>query len=555
MIPWSHSPPDEHHNVALAFITQMAHMDRDLGVSTAQMEWVIDGITPLEKGSLRYLIQLANDDLALVKDVMTWPWVVNPKESEKSLGLKYLVTMVRYGPEMAQLFVRFAEPYDEITQEVSDGFYAIVLLASTNVELTKVILWESWVFDGMTVYESNAVRSLATLAEIDPDLARSVIDLAWVSDGLSGLESGIIYSLTGIIQRDLELGRNLFNSIDLSKVKETKSKERYLLITLHRLRPPELFDHLIEQPWFTDGLDQEETAFIAALYGVNPQSRHGTFLETYKTFIETYYTQSSSVDLPLSGTTDIWIFKNTPFYPNQDFVKLAEELTQSAEEVLGIPIPTADILSLIVDSHDEEPIHPSYFTGISAVLGFRGDGFPERLAYHELGHMYFNHSRYFNWVKEGIPEFLAKYALVRDESFTWSQMRESTELTAFDCMKFIGAANLRELVIYDRQQSGQISSCNYSFGSYFFIRLFELLGRERFASSTTDIDRTFKDPVAWETFFESTIPDNHEEMLDSYVQNVIHQGFLNNTPPQLMNDFVELYEELHGPVADNGAGG
>ena len=86
MIPWSHSPPDEHHNVALAFITQMAHMDRDLGVSTAQMEWVIDGITPLEKGSLRYLIQFANEDLALVKDVMTWPWVVNPKESEKIPG-------------------------------------------------------------------------------------------------------------------------------------------------------------------------------------------------------------------------------------------------------------------------------------------------------------------------------------------------------------------------------------------------------------------------------------------------------------------------------------
>ena len=552
MIPWSHSPPDEHHNVALAFITQMAHMDRDLGVSTAQMEWVIDGITPLEKGSLRYLIQLANEDLALVKDVMTWPWVVNPKESEKSLGLEYLVTMVRYGGEMAQLFVRFAEPYDEITQEVSDGFYAIVLLASTNVELTKVILRESWVFDGMTVYESNAVRSLATLAEIDPDLARSVIDLAWVSDGLSGLESGIINSLTGIIQRDLELGRNLFNSIDLSKVKETKSKERYLLITLHRLRPPELFDHLIEQPWFTDGLDQEETAFIAALYGVNPQSRHGTFLETYKTFIETYYTQSSSVDLPLSETTDIWIFKNTPFHPNQDFVKLAEELTQSAEEVLGIPLPTADIMHLLIETDDAHFNHPTYFAGNTAVIGIHGDDVPVYLMYHELAHLYFSSFNYFEWIREGVPEFLSKYASVRAGRISWDEMRENTALDARYCMDEI-APTLSELVVYQRQLSEDKSSCNYSFGSYFFIRLYELLGAERFAASMAEIERIRIDPEVGRALHESIAAgtNDHRIIVDRHVENTFYQSFLKNTPPELLDEFKELYERLHGPVGDD----
>ena len=553
MIPWSHSPPDDHHNAALAFITQMAHMDRDLGVAAAQMEWVIDGVTYHEKVTLMYLARLSERDLALAKDVITWPWVINKEGIDKSLAVEYFVTIVEYGPDISQFFVPVAKPHDEITQFIKDFFSAVSLLVSADEDFTITVLQLPWVKDGIQPWKTNAVRTLATLVEVDSSLARSVIQLPWFVDGFSSIRAGVTYSLTRIAQRNLELGRELFHSTDVSMVTKNQSKERFWSIALHRLHPDELFDHLIEQPWFVDGLDAEETAFVGSLFGIIQESRRGdSFLETYKSFFESRYTQSSSIDLPLSGETDIWIFKNTPFYPNQDFVKLATEIAQAAEEVLSIPFPTTDIMYLLIEAVDTQFGHPTYFAGNTAVIGIHGDDVPVYLMYHELGHLYFSGWNYFEWIREGVPEFLSKYASVRAGRISWSEMRENTALNARYCMDEI-ATNLRELVVHQRQLSEGKSSCNYSFGSYFFIRLYELLGAERFAASMAEIERIRTDPEAGRALFESIAADtqNHRKIVDSYVENTFYQSFLKNTPPELLGEFEELYERLHGPVGDD----
>ena len=528
-------------------------MDRDLGVAAAQMEWVIDGVTYHEQVTLMYLAQLSERDLALAKDMITWPWIITKEGIDKSLAIEYFVTIVEYGPDISELFVPLANTHDEITQFVKDFFYDVSLLVSADEDFTITVLKQPWVQGEIQPWKNNAIRTLATLVEVDSNLARSVIELPWVMDGFSSMRAGITYSLTRITQRNLELGRKLFHSTDVSMITENYSKERFWSIALHRLHPDELFDHLVEQPWFVDGLDAEETAFVAALFGTIQESRRGeTFLETYKSYVESWYTQSSSIDLPLAGKTDIWIFKNTPFYPNQDFVEVATEIAQAAEEVLGIPFPTADIMYLLIETGDAHSGHPTYFAGNTAVISIEGDDVPVYLMYHEPGHLYFSSFNYFEWIREGVPEFLSKYASVLAGRTSWSDMREITELNARSCMDEI-ATTLRELVAYQRQLPWGKSPCNYSFGSYFFIRLFELLGAERFASSMAEIERIRKDPEAGRALSESIFvdPDNHRKIVDLYVENAFYQSFLKNTPPELMNEFQELYGRLHGPVGED----
>ena len=553
MIPWSHSPPDDHHNAALAFITKMAQIDRDLGVTVAQMAWVVDGVTYHEKVTLMYLARLSERDLALARDVITWPWVITKEGIDKSLAVEYFVSIVDHGPDISRLFVPLAKPHDEITQFIKDFFYAVSLLVSADADFTITVLRQPWVQGEIQPWKTDALRTLATLVEVDSNLARSVIQLPWFVDGFSSIRAGVTYSLTRIAQRNLELGRELFHSTDVSMVTKNYSKERFWSIALHRLHPDELFDHLIEQPWFVDGLDAEETAFVGSLIGLIPESRRGdTFLETYKSFVESRYTQSSSIDLPLSGETDIWIFKNTPFYPNQDFVKLATEIAQAAEEVLGIPFPTTDIMYLLIEAVDTQFGHPTYFAVNTAVIGIHGDDVPVYLMYHELGHLYFSGWNYLEWIREGVAEFLSKYASVRAGRISWDEMRENTAFYARYCMDEI-APTLSELVVYQRQLSEGKSTCNYSFGSYFFIRLYELLGAERFAASMAEIERIRIDPEVKRALFESIAadPDNHRKIVDWHVENTFYQSFLKNTPPELLDEFEDLYEELHGPVGDD----
>ena len=477
------------------------------------MEWVVDGITYTDKVTLIHLNQLSKRDVALAEDMITWPWFITKEGIDKGLAVEYFVAIVEHGPDISELFVPLAEHHGEITQFNKDFFHSVLLLVSADKDFAIKVLKQPWIQGEIPAWKhawkTNAVRTFATLVEVDPKLARSVLELPWVVDGFSSIRAGAIYSLTGIAQRNLELGRKLFHSIDASMITEKHGdKERYSRITLHRLHPDELFDHLIQQPWFVDGLDAEETAFVAALYGITSQSRYSdTFHTTYKSYIEGWHTQASTIELPLSGNTDTWIFKNTPFHPNQDFLKVAAEMAEASEEAMGIPLPTDDITYLLIETVDTDIVHLTYFTGNSVVIGMHGEELPVYLIYHELGHLYFNSLNYFEWIREGVPEFLTKYASVKSGRISWSDMREETASDARRCMEEV-ATTLRELVVHQRQLTGAKDYCNYSFGSYFFIRLYELLGAERFAASMAEIERIRVEPAVERALFESIAADH-----------------------------------------------
>ena len=83
----------------------------------------------------------------------------------------------------------------------------------------------------------------------------------------------------------------------------------YALAAMDQLgESPENLRPLTKQPWFADGLNPEVAAIISALGYVN---YHLSTL--YADLLQSRFTSTETISLPLDGRVNIWAFQNVPF--------------------------------------------------------------------------------------------------------------------------------------------------------------------------------------------------------------------------------------------------
>ena len=448
----------------MARLTHIWLRDAGLGDSVARLSWVTDGVSDFERAALGALATTAESDLETAKSALSMTL------ADRDLKLAILVASSDW----------FADgvDYDDPYRSEESAIRALTDIAE-SLELARVVSELLWIADDMTVYESQALRYLAGIAGTDLDLAISAAGSPWVEDGIVSLESLALNDLKETTDWNPEFAAH---AMSFSAAAPARDSDVHLISTLYRLRVgrPEQFEHLIDQPWFTDGLDPEERAFTITLDFADPR--------WFYDLVETRFTQSATISLPLANDVNLWAFQGTSFPPDEDLLVIVEKAVRGAERFMAVPFPTNDVIVLFLEGskylggfgavHESDHVRISR-SGDSPVLS--------ETVYHEVAHYYFSGGIGPTWLVEGGADFMVSY--IRDwfgvESLE-DRLLTSAELSRHRCVEG-GIENIHGLSILDTHDQFLWQRCNYALGLHFLISLYQTLGEEAVSSALSDL--------------------------------------------------------------------
>ena len=166
-------------------------------------------------------------------------------------------------------------------------------------------------------------------SEFGRDLARS----PWITDGIERLENDAVYGLGLLYDRDPALARRL---LAYASEEPVQSRNTMFLGGLYTmlLHHGDKFERLIAQPWFADGLDAGERAFITTLSNTTGiDALYGELLASPPV------ARTKTISLPLAGEVTLWAFHNAEPPTDEDLLGMMERGVRGAEGFMGAPFP------------------------------------------------------------------------------------------------------------------------------------------------------------------------------------------------------------------------
>ena len=370
--------------------------------------------------------------------------------------------------------------------------------------------------DGLTGNE--LVRALVATAVEDPWLGRiaahrasaladtasvtaAVEKVVWVLDSVElGHFPWALRAVEYVGTANGDLGRHLFRSLGQ---------------LVHA--PQAVGGRLSALRWIADGIDDEEAALLGTLAFVRTEDP-GLFDD----LLLGHSAQSTTVTLPLAGDVNVWLLQRDPFPPDDETLSTAALSIRAIEDLFGVPFPATDVVVLLVG--DATIDIAGYYVGTFVIV--RRSHAPA--VPHEIAHYYELSASI--WLKEGVAEFARAYVDDRRGVQSLSGRRPAArEAMDREC----GAENLRHLIYIIENRRLRFGNCEYPMGEHFLLSVFETIGEEGFLSALGELylRREF-----------SPRPITEEQ---------IYTTFLENTPPELQEDFRDVYRRLHGgPYTD-----
>ena len=372
-------------------------------------------------------------------------------------------------------------------REKRSALRGLARVAGSFPALVEPVSAYSWLADDLTVSEVNTVWNLIDMAERDVEIAVWAAGLPWVADGVHYHENFALSGLEHLARTVPQLLRQVSHLVESAPVPD---RNIYVLNALSFLyRFDEHFEinklqQLTSQPWFNDGLNAEEVAFVTAYNAALDEP------SVYNDLLQSRVTQSKTISLPLTGEVNLWAFQADPFPAGENFVGMMEEAVRGAESLMGAPFPTTDVVVLVVDD-------------TKYLLGFAGsfEDFHVRLArtqkfvhrelvYHEIAHYFLSDRIGPHWLVEGGANFAVAYTLdlIGHRSLGESK-REISKAVQHACTSY-GMGNIHQIHIQgmkggDLFQQGY--RCGYQIGAHFLISLYEALGKEPVSAALREL--------------------------------------------------------------------
>lgn len=251
-------------------------------------------------------------------------------------------------------------------------------------------------------YPFVLAQPISEVWDADPELAAKLVAAPWLADGFGRLEPNAVSGLLSLYDWDPALARQI-----LSYSMEEPVRDRNVLI-LNALgdmtwQNPDSLQLLLRQPWFTDGLNAEERAFIIGLQKIaDPGPLYDDFLE------------SRSVLRYQAHDFDIWLFhRGAECYDyDANALRMIEQAIEGNMGLMGAPFPVTDVIVLAVNTweYDWEYVGGVNF-GDSVLLAMASDRktFTQGLLDHEIAHYYLAGEVGPLWLVEGGANFAATY--------------------------------------------------------------------------------------------------------------------------------------------------
>ncbi len=471
----------------------------DLVISSS---WYKDGITIdsyyTEPGALRALQDIADNSPRLAKTLLRWPWIFDEQlNTSETVVIEYLNEIYKMDPELSQLIANLPWVTDDIGRWESSAISRFYELVHWNEpDFAAELVKAPWVADGVTSLEANyAITSLTHIAispdydTADPQMARRLLGM--VRYPSNALDPPLIFAMRALREH---IATNLQTGMDE--------------------RTPDRLTRLLSEPWFTDGLDQEELVYLIAAGTTEPDLLYAP-----------YTIESRAIELPLAGLVKLWVVSHKQFDPHNTLVNM-ERAVRGSEEFFEIPFPIEHVILYVFDS----PIRGS-FNHFMMWLYAYGGVIPPSSIIHETAHYYFNEGP--SWFREGganvVLAYISNNGNIPEPVFPANCADE-------------GLQNIQDLI--DVAGAKLWDRCRYSMGMHFLLVLHGVMGKEAWLSALKEFYLEY-------VLGEASRPTSSAGNL---TDEEIYRVFLSHTPPELVEDVKDVFRRLHGgPFIDKEA--
>ena len=555
LLPWLGDEVLLEERLALISIQEIADKDRELADSVVNLPWLSEAIIDNELLAINSIRDLALQDPTLAKDLVGTHWVADGISEEERFVVAVLQELAAEDPSMARRMLEFPDIADGLSKEELATFtgaqnYFLERIERGYPAIAETIRGYSWISgralgDGhrspsgllasplttghFTTIEQWGLFHIKRIANIDAALAERIVELPWISDGITSIENRALIWIGDMAQEDPTFAHEL---LGFSWVADgvTKSEESSML-TLDRLvqHGQEEARELFDQPWLPDELTDEEQALIETLKVACSWS------SWYRELIESGQVRSGSVLLS-SGEVGLFVVSRFPLGPETD--ALLSEMGSSLEmlhDLIGLPWTRPRLIVYLEPGFpSERDILGRYVFGNYIMLNTQQwDPWFIGVLSHEIGHYYFKYP-FPHWLEEGGANFFADYTLHRRENvdlqLLYTQAHDQTERT---CGRF-DISNIEELqqglanLPYADYRNSPLGGCSYPIGERFLLGMYMGLGQSVIAASVRELYGA------------------RSKSLGQLSEKRIYQALYCNTPPELHNDFKDLYRRLHG---------
>ena len=501
-------------------------LDSSTVTSIAALPWVRDGVADWDYSILSAWVAIALVDNEMGKQVAGFTWMSGRLADDAWVWLTGLGDIASRDLELARALMAIPWFTDGGT-----GFAAVANLAelaAKDLELARTVAVLPWFTDGLTSDEASTLAYLDRAASTDLEFARALAGRPWFTDSAIEVHWGKVQNLQAILARNPRLARWL-SELDLSRDWNDRLLSQVYLLTANE---QDLVSRITSRPWFEDGLDREEGALLVALFG---EVRRNTDQDSFfQALLESYYTQSKTVSLPLAGEVGIWVFQSAPFSSGEDAPAIMEEVVRAVEGFVGSPLPTTDVIVLIEDLPPDKTLstmgeHGSYIkvnTNYEAGIGGLRPAFIRALS-----NLYRFSPR---WLNDILPEFVQGRVSHRMGIRSMEEVRAGISPDIHYSCTPEGIATISDALSADQSSGREYPSiCTRALGLSFLHEAFDLMGEEGMTAALREL---------------STLV----ELRGDAAEEAVFRTLLSHTPPDRQEEFRELYRRLHGgPYADS----
>ena len=458
-------------------------MDLVMATSWHQDGIVEEDIYYTEPRAFRALQEIADTHPELAETLLGWPWIFDDQlVIEEASVLEYMLDIDEQSPELTQIIVKLP-----------------------------------WLADNIGDWEATAMSRLSELALAGQlDFAMELASTPWVTDGVTSQETQFgIGSLVGIaLNVDVgrpgpDIARHLMSLIS----QPPGDLDLRLLASLDELLryQPDSFERLLEEPWFVDGLNEEERMYLIAIAGSAEKKR----------IFSPYFVEHKAIELPLTGTVNLWAVGHGEVSPRLNILAEMEKAVRGSEQFWGLSFPTENVILVLFTQSKGGGVH----SGKMMHLGAREGSLSPSTVYHETAHYYFNQGP--SWFKEGGAEVI--------ESYIENNGLILTVAIPDYCAKE-GFNNLHDF--HTRRYEKRLFYCRYPMGHRFLVTLRNVMGGDAWLSALRAFYLEFIDEARNLGIFhdQQQHPDDQD----------VYRVFLEHTPPELVEEVQDVFRRLHG---------